>query len=92
MRKSHVTLAILGLLTINNVTVFLHEEVLQRPVTEGLRTSSWAEYTHKHIYHTPNHTQKMLRTTADKERVRKKEISSVVIKMKNGSPATLNKS
>lgn len=34
----------------------------------------------------------MLRASADKERVRKKEISSVVIKMKNGSQATLNKS
>lgn len=37
-------------------------------------------------------TEEPLRTAGDKERVGKKEISSVVIKMKNGSPATLNKS
>lgn len=39
-----------------------------------------------------NQTEEMLRTTVDKERGGKKEISSVVIKMKNGPPATLNKS
>lgn len=61
---------------------------MQCPATEGLSLE-----THTHKTH-PNHTQEMLRTTADKEgeRVGKKEISSVVIKMKNGSPATLNKS
>lgn len=36
--------------------------------------------------------KKMLRASGAKETVRKKEISSVVIKMKNGSPAALNKS
>lgn len=37
-------------------------------------------------------TQETLSTAADIERVRKKEISSVVIKMKNGPWATLSKS
>lgn len=77
---------------IRNATLFLHESVLQCLVTEGLRTSGLTEYTHTPYTEPYTHTQKMLRTTADKERVRKKEISSVVIKMKNGSPATLNKS
>lgn len=45
----------------------------------------------RHFVHVAS-TQKMLMTSGDRERVSKKEISSVVIKMKNGSLATLNKS
>lgn len=48
------------------------------PVAEGLQNTQT---------HEPNGGN-----AADKERGGKKEISSVVIKMKNGSPATLNKS
>lgn len=55
--------------------------------TERDRAAGAGEYSDTQTWYT-----KMQRTIADKERVRKKEISSVVIKMKNGFPATLNKS
>lgn len=61
--------------------------VLGEDWTERDRETGAGEYSNTQTWYT-----KMQRTIADKERVRKKEISSVVIKMKNGSPATLNKS
>lgn len=66
-------------------------EITEEPNIETLIKKRLSEAERVYL-NTASDTQEMLRTIADIKIVQKKEISSVVIKMKNGSWATLSKS
>lgn len=90
---------------ITSVGLFLHGSGVVISAAEGLRTcrrvgegkkkhirkEKGKKNTSKQQRHTWNNARRAP-LTRERKKERKKEISSVVIKMKNGSRATLNKS